>query len=351
MKNKLNLDFAHKLLHDALTARVKNTNRAFYWLVRNKRDEWKLFREEPEFHPDTGVYKAKTGTAVFVLREENRFADNVIPVKINLADYRPCKLGTMKIAHGQEIPTVRGGGNVYNFIEEVNDLIYNWYVDNDVDRPSTDSTHDFDVDAQLEGVPTEAPKALQEPTSESDTGVASVVDEGEEDPFGPLYERSPTQRVNQWANASKLRDLPQAAGVSLHETLTSKSPVQREPSMYERANEECRLRDPIKYSQHSESLLESYITQSCVSLLDDNVFDEELPFLMNIIKMLPKKFGHIRRLENGAWCAGTLSIEHPTIIYHNPTSLLCPVGEPTMAYKLSAEMVRAHYRTQDAKST
>lgn len=343
MKNKLNLDFAHKLLHDALTARVKNTNRAFYWLVRNKRDEWKLFREEPEFHPDTGVYKTKTGTVVFVLREENRFADNVIPVKINLADYRPCKLGTMKIAHGQEIPTVRGGGNVYNFIEEVNDLIYNWYVDNDVDRPSTDSTHDFDVDAQLEGVPTEAPKALQEPTSESDTGGASVVDEGEEDPFGPLYERSPTQRVNQWASASKLRDLPQAAGVSLHETMTSESPVKREPYISEETLERSRLRDPIRFSMPYEKQLEAYITQSCVSLLDDNVFDEELPFLMNIIKMLPAKYGHIRRLENGAWCAGTLDIAPPTVIYHDPSSLLCPKGEPTMAYKLHEHMVRAKY--------
>lgn len=348
MKNKLNLEFAHKLLHDALTARVKNTNRAFYWLVRNKRDEWKLFREEPEYNPSTGVYKSKTGTAVFVLREANRLADNVIPVKINLADYRPCKLGTMKIAHGQEIPTVQGGGNVYNFIEEVNDLIYNWYVDNDVDRPSTDSTHDFDVDAQLEGASNEAPEALQEPTSESGTGGASEVDAVEEDPFGPLYERSPAQRVNQWANASKLKDLPPGAGVTLHETMTSEAPAKREPSIFEKANEKCRREDPIKYSLHSESLLESYITQSCVSLLDDNVFDEELPFLMNIIKMLPKKFVHVRRLENGAWCAGTLSMEFPTIIYHNPASLLCPAGEPTMAYKLSDEMVRAKYRSSNA---
>ena len=186
--NQQFLEFANLLLHDALTARVKNSNRSFRWLVRNPNHDWLLYREEPSYNKGTESYGISVSGISCILRENRNDVPDRVAIKIDLDDYRPCKLGTMNMG-GREVPNVKGGGNVFNFIEDIIDQTYEWYIDNDLERPASDPTRKYGIDPNVAVAPKRHQKALEEQGAGGDADVASdeTIDQ-EEDPFALLYE-------------------------------------------------------------------------------------------------------------------------------------------------------------------
>lgn len=302
--HKLGQNYVHDLLHDALTSRIKGTNRHFTHLIRTRSGEWCLVREN---HLGIAYFEDKndyviTGQYAILRVEEG----NVIPLAFTLSDYRPTKLGTMKIGD-REIPSVSGGGSIFTFIEDWIDQTYNWYVEHDIDRPDYDMTHAYDLELGSNMAaqrPVESVETVEEPESATDAP------EVEEDPFGALYRRKPEERKKQWSNSIN-HSFPEAV-------------------------EQAKKDDPIKFDMYEEDELKKYLSDMVLGEVDQN----EIKMLVRMCRSLDSKYTMIRRNPNGYIIAKSDPETMGIIIYANPESHICIPNNPTVAFKLKPEFLR-----------
>lgn len=309
--NKLKFDAYNDLLHTALTSRIAGTNRTFTHLIRNTKGEWYIVRENGEGRgPELNLLSNNIAIPVgcFTHKLHDTGLGKSIPLVIKLEDYRPCKLTTMKFGD-REIPKVIGGGNTHNFIEEILEQTYQWYIDCDVERPSNDITHAYDVESAREPVihdaPVEAPEATE---AQGD----SVVDEEVEDPFGPLYERSPSQRLEQWKLSAERKDPIPQSGVGVE-----KSEPKKEDSPFYKAALKCLETDPIKAECLAVHKLKEFLLEQGVES------DFEASMLVNMIRCIPSEYNYIQRDTEGYWFAGMTGESEKVVFYYNHSSIAC----------------------------
>lgn len=305
--SKLGKNYMHDLLHDALTSRIKGTNRPFTHLLRMHTGEWVLVRENQlgiAYFLEKNIIQVVGICAT--IRESS--GEKEIPLAFELANYRPCKLSVHKIGD-KEIPYVKGGGSLFNFIEDYIDQTYQWYIDNDVERPADDITHAYDLDKNSTPTPQEAQEAPSE--DESTSEVAEEI----EDPFGALYRRDNSARRKQW-------------GESMIRTSDDR--------LFTKGLEEAKKDDPVKFDYFEEKQLKLYLLQ----LADGNSSDEELNMIIRFCRCLDEKYTMIRRSPIGAIIAKTLGDEKGVVIYFNPDSKICIADNPSTAFKLKPELIR-----------
>lgn len=250
-----------------------------------------------------------------VLREECSGSDEV-PLAFDLADYRPCKLGVIKMGD-KEIPRVTGGGSVFNFIEDWINQTYQWYINQDIERPVDDLTHAYDVEL---GSHIAAPAPLEEAVEEECSESIPEVLDPEEDPFGSLYRRDPAARQKQWVESMHVADNPKP------------DTKMNFPEMLKKAIKE----DPIKFDYPEMIQLRDYL----VSMNEDEVDMDEVNMIIRFCRSLDEKYTMIRRTAIGSIIAKSESIEKGTIIYFNPESKMCVADKPTTAFKLKPEFLR-----------
>lgn len=314
--HKLGKNFVYDLLHDALTARIKGTNRPFTHLVKERNGQWKLVREN---HMGIAYLEEGNGYQVigsFVVLREGHEEANEVPLAFNLADYRPCKLGVIKMGD-KEIPHVTGGGSVFNFIEDWINQTYQWYIDHDIERPLNDLTHAYDVEI---GSRIAAPAPLEEVVEEVGSESTPEPPDSEEDPFGSLYRRDPAARQKQWVESMHVADNPKP-GTKMYF-----------PEMLKKAIKE----DPIKFDYPEMIQLRDYL----VSMNEDEVDMDEVNMIIRFCRSLDEKYTMIRRTAIGSIIAKAEAIEKGTIIYFNPESKMCVADKPTIAFKLKPEFLR-----------
>ena len=315
---KLGKTYVYDLLHDALTARIKGTNRPFTHLVRGRNGQWNLVREDhmgiAYLHEDNDY--SVVGSFV-ILREECSGSDEV-PLAFDLSDYRPCKLGVIKMGD-KEIPRVTGGGSVFNFIEDWINQTYQWYIDHDIERPIDDLTHAYDVEL---GSRTVSPEPLEESVVDEGTTSTPETEEAEENPFGALYRRDPVARQKQWIQ-------------SVHLEAESPEKSNSFPDIAKSFNEQAN-RDPIRFDLLVEKELKAYL----ISLVEGEVNNDEVQMIVRFCRSLDDKYTMIRRTPKGSIIAKANPDENGIIIYFNPNSNLCIADKPTLAYKLKPEFIR-----------
>jgi len=244
---------------------------------------------------------------------EEGCGSNEVPLKFDLADYRPCKLTAIKIGD-REIPKVIGGGSVFNFVEDLLDQTYQWYIDNDVERPEHDITHAYDLELkQIMKESKHSQDALESPVEEDKDEVASDESKPEEDPFSALYHRDPVERKRQWGES-----------------------VVKKPLFTKETVETAKANDPVRFDIQEEKQLRDYLIELC----NGETTDEELNMLVCMCRSLSTKYTMIRRTPKGSIIAKALDDVHGIIIYHNPESQLCVPDKPSIAFKLKDEFMR-----------
>lgn len=310
--SKLGKNYIYNLLHDALTSRIKGTNRPFTHLIRNRNGDWIVIREN-----QMGIsYLEDKGDLIVVGQYailEEGCGSNEVPLKFDLADYRPCKLTAIKIGD-REIPKVIGGGSVFNFVEDLLDQTYQWYIDNDVERPDHDITHAYDLELkQIMKESKHSQEALESPVEEDKDEVASDEPKPEEDPFNALYRRDPVERKRQWGES-----------------------VVKKPLFTKETVETAKANDPVRFDIQEEKQLRDYLIELC----NGETTDEELNMLVCMCRSLSTKYTMIRRTPKGYIIAKALDDVHGIIIYHNPESQLCVPDKPSIAFKLKDEFMR-----------
>lgn len=314
--HKLGKNFVHDLLHDALTARIKGTNRPFTHLVRGRNGQWKLVRENQMgiayLHEDNDYFVVGS----FVILREECSGSDVVPLAFDLSDYRPCKLGVIKMGD-KEIPRVTGGGSVFNFIEDWINQTYQWYIDQDIERPVDDLTHAYDVEL---GSHIAAPAPVEEVVEEEGSESTPEVLDPEEDPFGSLYRRDPQDRQKQWIASMHLAD----------------NPVKPKTMNFPEALKAAIKEDPIKFDYPEAEQLKDYIA----SMAEGEVDLEEVKMIVLFCRSLNEKYTMIRRTAIGSIIAKSEAVEKGTIIYFNPESNICVSNKPTVAFKLKPEFLR-----------
>lgn len=329
--NKLKFDAYNDLLHTALTSRIAGTNRTFTHLIRNTKGEWYIVRENGEGRgPELNILSNHIAIPVgcFAHKLHDTGLGKSIPLVIKLEDYRPCKLTTMKFGD-REIPKVIGGGNTHNFIEEILEQTYQWYIDCDVERPSNDITHAYDVESTREPVihdtPVEAPEATE---AQGD----SAVDEEVEDPFGPLYERSPSQRLEQWKLSAERKDPIAQGGVGVE-----KSESKKEERFFEKAIRECK--DPQKMEGPAYYSLKEFLFENGAES------DVEVATMINLIRSFPREYNYIQRNSEGSWLIGMVGESSKITFYFNNESCVCkPLRtEARMLDVGTSKLLRATY--------
>ncbi len=312
--SKLGKNYIYNLLHDALTSRIKGTNRHFTHLIRNRKGDWIVIRED-----QLGIaYLEENGDLVVVGQYailEEGCGSNEVPLKFDLADYRPCKLTAIKIGE-REIPKVIGGGSVFNFVEDLLDQTYQWYIDNDIERPEHDITHAYDLELkQIMKESKHSQEALESPVEEDKDEVAPEDQNPEEDPFNALYRRDPVERKRQWGES-----------------------VVKKPLFSKEIMETAKVNDPTRFDIPEEKQLRDYLIELC----NGDTTEEELNMLVCMCRSLSPKYTMIRRTPKGSIIAKALEDSNGIIIYHNPESQLCSPDKPSIAFKLKDEFLRFH---------
>ena len=322
---KLGLVYINDLLHDALTSRIAGTNRPFTHLIRTRNGNWVLFRENSEGHyPEVNYRKRDFDFPQGCFSNIIRFGElsgnvgNDIPLVIKLEDYRPCKLTTIKILD-REIPKVIGGGNVYNFIEEIIDQTYQWYIDIDQDRPSDDFTNAYGISAHMDGQyescdPVDDDPDLVEATSATD------VDSEDEDPFGPLYERPRSAREDQWNAAFARLDPPEATKVDKKQSTFTKM-LEAAPA------------DPVLREGPSLHILREYLFENGIES------DFEVNTMINLIRCFTKDYNYIMRTSEGQWIINQVGTSNAIGFYQNSNSVACKPLR-TKAFVIPDDIIR-----------
>jgi hypothetical protein len=278
---KLEVSYVGGLLHDALTARVKNTHRSFNWLVLNTLGEWRVYRNTEEPILDNSVndgIRVSAQAEHAIIRTTNT-PHSKIALVFNLADYRPSRLGTMKVKDGH-INTVHGGGTVFAFIEDYIDQTYQWYIDNDIERPSNDLTHAYDISL---GGSIEPEKPLEEAPSVVDDSPEEAVD----DPFTPLYDRTASNRVSTWT-AALHREIP----VEIPEEKPKK------PLFAHDVIKKAIKEDPAKFDYIAESKIINFLSQS---IDDTSNVDLEVRYIATLIRRYDRSYNILYRDDAGEW--------------------------------------------------
>ncbi len=271
---------------------------------------------------------------------------NEVPLKFDLADYRPCKLTAIKIGE-REIPKVIGGGSVFNFVEDLLDQTYQWYIDNDVERPEHDITHAYDLELkQIMKESKHSQEALESPVEEDKDEVASDESKPEEDPFSALYHRDPVERKRQWGESVVKKPLPPPLfacyNIHMNDTvqqtldLQDIAPIKLQSDFTKETVETAKANDPVRFDIQEEKQLRDYLIELC----NGETTDEELNMLVCMCRSLSTKYTMIRRTPKGSIIAKALDDVHGIIIYHNPESQLCVPDKPSIAFKLKDEFMR-----------
>lgn len=313
--NRLSLTFVNELLHIALTSRVKGTNRPFTHLVHTLTGEWKLVRHNSN-GADPTVVESHTGinipdgSKVVNLKEFPCLGDYALVFP--LEDYRPCKL-TARVIAGREMPYVIGGGNVYSFIENIIDQIYQYHIDCDRNRNEDDLTFAYDLEGDSAYNPIHTAPA--EAVVEGDP--SGEVTEPDVDPFNELYRRDGAMRQVQWQAAIKLEPPVEPKQVEREKPVENNMAMPR----FSLSMEELRAKDPIRHDLLNEKLILHNVFPEGIQDLGD---DEKLNIhiFITMLRALNSKYKYVRRNIGGSWVAYNVETDW-MVFYYNPSSKLC----------------------------